>query len=101
MILLYRGKPAVVSRGPGMGGAQRSAYRLGYIIHDHRTVGIAIVHRRKRLVALLASGIPYFKFDRRLLVKGDSLGEKGGADSRLPIVVKLILDGPWVSRTRS
>jgi hypothetical protein len=61
------------------------------IVDYHGAVGIAVVHGRKRLVTLLARCVPDFKLDGCGLIEGDGLGEEGGADGRLPVVIELIL----------
>ena len=71
------------------------------IVHDNGAVGIPVVHRRERFVALLAGRIPYLKFDRGMVVQGDCLRQKSGPDGRFSIVVKLILGSQsagWMSK---
>jgi hypothetical protein len=64
---------------------------LGDIIDDNGTVGITVVHGRKRLVTLLASGIPDLELDSSVFVEGDRLSEESGADGRFSERVELIL----------
>jgi hypothetical protein len=61
------------------------------IVDYYCTVGIAVVHGRQRLVSLLSCGVPDLKLDGCVFVEGDGLGEEGGADGGLPVVVELIL----------
>lgn len=68
-----------------------NAYGLRYIIHDDGAVGVSVVHGCEGLVSFLARGIPYFKFDGCGVVEGDGLGEEGGADGGLSVVIELIL----------
>ena len=69
------------------------AYGLCDVVDDDGAVGVAVVHGREGLVALLASRVPDLKLDCGGLVEGDGLGEECGADGGLPVVVKLILRG--------
>jgi hypothetical protein len=64
---------------------------LGNIVDYHGAVGIAVVHGRKRLVTLLARCVPDLKLDGCGLIEGDGLGEEGGADGGLPVVIELVL----------
>lgn len=57
-----------------------SSYGLSDIVDDYCAVGVAVVHGSKRLVALLACGIPNLKFDRGLVVDRNRLSEEGGTD---------------------
>jgi hypothetical protein len=68
------------------------AYGLCDIIDDNGAVGVSVVHGRQGLVSFLARGVPYFKFDGRVLVEGDGLSQEGGADSGFAIVVELVFD---------
>ncbi|RMZ72162.1 hypothetical protein GMOD_00007160 [Pyrenophora seminiperda CCB06] len=72
------------------GGAE-STYGLSDVIYDYGAVCVSVVHGRKRLVALLARGIPNLELDSCVLVEGDGLGEEGGADGGFPVVVELVL----------
>lgn len=67
------------------------AYSLCDVINDHGAVGISVVHRSKRLVSLLASGIPYLELHGGVLIEGDGLSEESGTDSGFPKRVELIL----------
>ncbi len=69
----------------------RSAYGLSDVVNDNGTVRVPVIHRRQRLVSLLASGIPYLKLDCRIIIKSDGLGQEGGSDGRLSVIVELIL----------
>ena len=68
-------------------------YSLCDVVHDDGAVGIAVVHGRKGFVALLAGRVPDLKLDCGGLVEGDGLGEEGGTDGGLPVVVELVLVG--------
>ena len=57
-------------------------YRLSDIVDDDGAVGVTVVHGRKRLVALLASGIPDLELNSGVFVERDGLGEESCADSR-------------------
>lgn len=61
------------------------------VVYNNGAVGVAVVHRGKRLVALLAGGIPNLKLDGRVLVERDGLRKECGADGRFPEGVELIL----------
>ena len=61
------------------------------VIDDHSAVGVAIVHRGQRLIALLASSIPDFKLDCGGIIEGDGLCQEGSSDSRLAIIIELVL----------
>lgn len=61
------------------------------VIDNHSAVGVAIVHRSQRLIALLASSIPDFELDCGGIIEGDSLCQEGGSDSRLAIIIELVL----------
>ena len=67
------------------------AYCLGDVVDHNCAIRVAIVHRGQGLVSFLTSSVPYLKFDRRALVEGYRLGEKGGTDRRFPIIVELVL----------
>lgn len=71
-----------VLSGEGGGGVGWiTTYSLCDIVDDHGAVRIPVVHRRQRLVPLLPSRVPDFKFDCCVLVEGDGLCEEGGANS--------------------
>ena len=70
------------------------AHRLRYIIDYDGAICVPVVHRSKRFVSLLASGVPYLKFDGSIVVQSDRLCQKCGANGRFPIVIKLILRHP-------
>jgi hypothetical protein len=55
---------------------------LGDVVNDNGTVGVAVVHGREGLVALLAGGIPNLELDGGVFIERDGLCEKGGADGR-------------------
>ena len=61
------------------------------IINDDSAVGVPVVHGRERLVALLACRVPYLELDGCGFVEGDGLGEEGGANGGLPVVIELVL----------
>lgn len=61
------------------------------IVYDNGAVGVSVVHGRKRLVPLLASRVPYLELDSCVLIEGDGLGKKGGADGGFPKGVELVL----------
>ena len=61
------------------------------VVDDYGAVCVSVVHGGKGLVSLLASSIPDLKLDRCVFIEGDGLGEEGGADGRLPVVVELVL----------
>lgn len=69
------------------------AYRLSDVIDHDSAVGISVVHGSQGLISLLASSIPNFKLDCRVLIQRDGLCQEGGTDSRLSVVVELILSG--------
>lgn len=66
-------------------------YRLGNVVDDNGTVGVAIVHGSERFVSLLTSCVPDLEFDRRVFVEGNCLREKGGTDGGFSVGVELIL----------
>jgi hypothetical protein len=70
---------------------------LGDVIDNDGTVGISVVHRSQRLVALLAGGIPDFKLDCGALIEGDSLCQESGSDRRLAVIIELVLIQPLAS----
>jgi hypothetical protein len=73
------------------GGKWRGTHGLCDVVDDDGAVGVAVVHGRQRLVALLAGRVPYLELDCCGLVEGDGLGEEGGADCGFPVVVELVL----------
>ena len=66
-------------------------YCLSNVIYNNGTVRIPIVHGGKRLVSLLASGIPDLKLDCRSFVEGNGLCQEGGADGGFAVGVELVL----------
>ena len=70
---------------------RHETYRLRNVINNDGTVGISVIHGRKRLVPLLASCIPDLELDSGVLIERDGLGKKGGADGRLSIRIELVL----------
>lgn len=60
------------------------------IVDYDSTVGISVVHGRKRFISLLSCRVPYLKFDRSILVQGYCLSEKCCTDRRFPVIVKLV-----------
>lgn len=68
-----------------------NAYGLRYIINDDSAVGVSVVHGCEGLVSFLTGGVPYLEFDGCGVVEGDGLGEEGGADGGLSVVIELIL----------
>jgi hypothetical protein len=64
---------------------------LGDVIDNDGTVGISIVHRSQRLIALLAGSIPDFKLDCGTLIEGDGLCQESGSDRRLAVIIELVL----------
>lgn len=71
--------------------AKESPYRLGDVINHNSTVGVSIIHGSERLVPFLASSIPNFELDCGTLIEGDSLGQEGSTDCRLPVIIELVL----------
>lgn len=69
------------------------AYGLRYVINDDGAVGVSVVHWCEGLVSFLARCVPYFELDGCGVVEGDGLGEEGGADGGLSVVIELILRG--------
>ena len=72
-------------------GGRAATYGLCDVVDDDGAVGVAVVHGGERLVALLAGRVPDLELDGCGFVEGDGLGEEGGANRRLPIVVELVL----------
>jgi hypothetical protein len=64
---------------------------LGDVVDDDGAVGVSVIHGCQRLVSFLARSIPDLELDGCGFIEGDGLGEEGGADGGLPIVVELIL----------
>lgn len=73
-------------------GLQGQSYRLCDVVYNYCAVRIPVIHGCERFISLLSSSIPYLKLDCCLLVQGYGLCEECGADRRLSVVVKLILD---------
>lgn len=67
-------------------------YGLCDVVDDDGAIGVAVVHGRERLVALLAGRVPDLELDRRVLIEGDGLRQEGGADGGFSVVVELVLD---------
>jgi len=61
------------------------------VVDNNGAVGVAIVHGRERLVALLAGRVPDLKLDCGVLVERDGLGEESGADGGFSERVELVL----------
>ena len=77
----------------GKRGRKRETYGLRDVVDDDGAVGIAVIHGRERLVALLACCVPNLELDCRVLVERDGLCEEGSADGRFSVRVELVL-GP-------
>jgi len=67
-------------------------YCLCDVVYYYGAVCVPVVHGRKRLVALLAGGIPDLELYGCVLVEGDGLGEESGSDGGFSVVVELVLD---------
>ena len=61
------------------------------VVDNNGAVGVAIVHGRERLVALLAGRVPDLKLDCGVLVERDGLGEERGADGGFSERVEWVL----------
>lgn len=66
-------------------------YCLCNIVDNDCTVGISVVHGSERLVAFLSCRVPYFELYGGGVVEGNGLGEEGGADGGLPVIIELVL----------
>lgn len=77
-----------------------STYGLRDVVYDDGTVGISVVHGSKRLVSLLASGIPDLELDRRVLIERDGLSEESRSNGGFSERVELILMASLAGRFR-